>query len=84
MFNLDEKHFPDPMTVDFDRPRVPNASFGIGIHFCIGAPLARLELRLFLEEWLKRIPDFRVKAGTAIQLRTGITMAYQQLPIEWN
>jgi cytochrome P450 len=84
MFNFDEEQFPDSMTVDFDRKRAAHLSFGTGIHFCVGNFLARAELRIFIEEWLKRIPDFRVKPGATIQYRPGINIAYDQLPLEWN
>jgi cytochrome P450 family 142 subfamily A polypeptide 1 len=58
--NRDEDVFPDSMT--FDSARAPNehVAFGFGPHFCLGASLARLELRVFFEEVLVRIPDLRL------------------------
>ena len=58
--NRDEDVFPDSMT--FDSARTPNehVAFGFGPHFCLGASLARLELRVFFEEVLVRIPDLRL------------------------
>jgi len=64
---IDERLYKQPFTVDFDRPENFHAngqpahnSFGNGPHKCVGAPLARAELTIFLQEWLKRIPDFRL------------------------
>ncbi|MFL5349180.1 MAG: cytochrome P450 [Hyalangium sp.] len=52
--NRDESHFPDADRFDIDRPGPQNLPFGFGIHFCLGAPLARLEVRLGLEALLSR------------------------------
>lgn len=59
--NRDPDAFPDPGKLRLDRERVRHMSFGFGIHTCPGAPLARLELRVALEELLRRIPDLRVE-----------------------
>ncbi len=83
MFNLDDRQFPDPLKVDFNRKRGQHISFGNGIHFCIGAFLARAELRIFIQSWLERIPDFSVRPGAAITYRRGITVAYNALPLVW-
>lgn len=63
--SLDERLYDDPFAVDFDRPenftesgQPAHNTFGNGPHKCVGAPLARAEMKIFLEEWLKRIPDF--------------------------
>lgn len=53
---IDERLYDDPLRVDFDRPPVPHNTFGNGPHKCVGAPLGRMELRVFLEEWSKRMP----------------------------
>jgi cytochrome P450 len=50
----------DPKTIDITRESVLHSAFGVGIHRCIGSNLARVELRTFLEEWLKRIPEWQV------------------------
>jgi cytochrome P450 len=81
MFNTDETRFPDAMTVDFRRPKNPHMTFGIGPHFCVGHFLARQELRVFLEEWLKIIPDFRVAPDANIAYRTGVTLGLTHLPL---
>ena len=58
--NLDPKKFTDPFTFKPDRAEAPNLSFGAGIHFCIGAPLARLELNIVLPLLFKRLPGIRI------------------------
>jgi cytochrome P450 len=55
--NRDESVFPDPDHFDPSRDPNPHFSFGLGIHFCLGASLARMELRVALEELLTRFPD---------------------------
>lgn len=57
--NVDPQAFPDPLTVDFSR-RANHIVFASGTHRCLGSHLARLEMRLAVEEFLKRIPDYSV------------------------
>ncbi|MGV1803273.1 cytochrome P450 [Agrobacterium vitis] len=61
--NLDPRKFPDPLTFKPQRSEGANLSFGAGIHFCIGAPLARLELSLVLPLLFQRLPGLAL-AGT--------------------
>jgi len=84
MYNFDDAIFPDPMKVDFERKRSAHMSLGTGIHFCVGAFLARMELEVFIRTWLDRIPEFWVAEGADIQYRLGINMAYQELPLSWD
>ena len=58
--NLDPAKFSDPLAFKPDRNEAPNLSFGAGIHFCIGAPLARLELNIVLPILFKRLPGLRM------------------------
>ncbi|WP_288430084.1 cytochrome P450 [uncultured Agrobacterium sp.] len=58
--NLDPQKFTDPLTFKPDRAEAPNLSFGAGIHFCIGAPLARLELNIVLPLLFQRLPGLRL------------------------
>lgn len=59
--NVDPQKFSAPDTFKPDRDEGPNVSFGAGLHFCIGAPLARLELRLSLPILFRRLPGMRFK-----------------------
>jgi len=56
--NRDPRFIADPNRVVLDRKENRHAAFGLGIHRCIGSNLARMELKVAVEEWLKRIPDF--------------------------
>ncbi|WP_375482355.1 cytochrome P450 [uncultured Mycobacterium sp.] len=62
--NRDEKTFPRPYDIDFHRADNRHISFGMGVHRCLGSHLARLEMQVLYEEWHKRIPDYRITAGT--------------------
>ena len=62
--NRDEGVFPDANRFRVDRRPNPHVAFGIGNHFCLGANLARLELRIMLEELVRRLPDVRLAPGT--------------------
>ncbi|MFA7603808.1 MAG: cytochrome P450 [Novosphingobium sp.] len=81
--NFDPDVFPNPREVDFDRPRKTILAFTVGVHSCMGAHLARLEVKIALQEWLKRIPEFSVKPGTHIEYRPGGVVGPEHLPLEW-
>lgn len=81
---LDERRYPDPMTVNFDRADTKHLGFGRGPHQCIGAFLARTELRVFITEWLKRIPDFEIEPGAMPIMKAGKTNALFHLPLVWQ
>src|SRR5581483_12240356 len=81
---LDERRYPDPFSVDFDRADKRHLVFGRGPHQCIGAFLARTELLVFLREWLARIPDFRVAEGTRPTLIPGKTCGMRSLRLSWD
>ena len=84
LHGLDEDEYEDPLTVNFKRAAGSHGSFGYGPHRCPGSLLARTELKIFLEEWLKRIPDFRVKPGAAVLTSCGMVNGLLQLPLEWD
>jgi cytochrome P450 len=70
--NLDDAEFPDAGKVQWDREGNRHLSFGGGIHRCLGSHLARLELRIALREWHRRIPDYQVKPGATLEYTPGI------------
>jgi cytochrome P450 len=62
--NHDQHVFPEPDRIDLERENASrHLSFGLGIHFCIGAPLARLEAKIVLEELTSRLPEMRLTEG---------------------
>ena len=70
--NCDEDEFPDGDLVRFDRDVNPHIAFGGGIHRCLGSHLARMELRVALREWHKRIPDYEIEDGHTLVYTPGI------------
>jgi cytochrome P450 len=81
MFNMDETKFSDALSVNLERARNQHLTFGIGPHFCVGHFLARHELRVFLEEWLPIISDFRVFPDAQVRYRKGLTLGLINLPL---
>ncbi|RKT14170.1 cytochrome P450 [Paraburkholderia sp. RAU2J] len=84
LHGLDDRKFNDPLTVDFSRPTPIHSTFGNGAHRCPGSFLARVELKVFLQEWLKRIPEFRVKPGEKAGVHGGVNGTLYHLPLEWD
>jgi cytochrome P450 len=82
-YNLDPEVYADPLTVDWDRPIKGLCTFGHGVHRCPGAVLGRSELIIVLEEWLSRIPEFEVAAGTEVPVQGGIVAKVLSLPLTW-
>jgi cytochrome P450 len=79
--NRDPAMFPDADKVMIDRKQNPHAAFGLGIHRCIGSNLARMEMTVAIEEWLKRIPDFRLDPAGKVAFSEGTVRGPRQLPI---
>jgi cytochrome P450 len=77
----DERHFADPDRFDIHRTIDHHLSFGYGVHFCLGAALARLEGRVALEEVLRRFPEWTVDKGNAVALHTSTVRGYSELPV---
>jgi cytochrome P450 len=77
----DERTFPDADRFDIHRQMDHHVSFGYGIHFCLGAALARLEGRIALEETLRRFPEWTVDLDQAVPLHTSTVRGYTKLPI---
>jgi cytochrome P450 len=74
----------DWLAVDFRRSRMAHTTFGAGPHFCLGAMLARAEIRIFLEEWLPRIPDFAIAEGATLKVQVGAAAMIPSLPLVWG
>ncbi len=84
LHNLDERKFFDPMAVDFGRTIKNHLGFGTGIHRCLGAQLARVELRVLLQEWLPRIPEFRIGDQAPVIFKSGRINSVHSLPLAWS
>jgi cytochrome P450 len=82
--NFDPDVFPNPLEVDFDRPRRTILAFTVGVHSCMGSHLARLELKIALQEWLQRIPQFAVKQDAQIVYRPGGVVGPESVPLVWK
>lgn len=79
--NRDGRAFDDPGAVRFDRDQGANLLYGAGIHVCLGAPLARLELRIALEELLARTTAIALDAAAPPQRETYPSNGFQALPV---
>jgi cytochrome P450 len=79
--NRDPAMFPDADKVVIDRKENRHAAFGLGIHRCIGSNLARMEMIVAIEEWLKRIPDFRLDPAGKVTWSEGTVRGPRQLPV---
>jgi cytochrome P450 len=79
--NRDERKFPNADSFDITRRIDRHLSFGYGVHFCLGAPLARLEARVALEEVIKRFPTWQVDYAHAKQARTATVRGWERLPV---
>jgi cytochrome P450 len=80
--NRDERRYPDPDRFDIHRKTASHVAFGYGVHFCLGAALARLEGRVVLEEVLKRFPEWEVDWDNAVQAHTSTVRGWQKLPVK--
>jgi cytochrome P450 len=81
--NSDDAEFTAPRDCDFDREANRHLAFGGGPHRCLGSNLARVELRVALQEWHRRIPEYRIVDGTHLSYSPGIRQA-AALPITWS
>jgi cytochrome P450 len=79
--NRDERHFADADRFDIRHAPRPHLSFGHGLHFCLGAALARMEARVALEEVLKRWPDWQVDYDNAVRAHTASVRGWARLPV---
>jgi cytochrome P450 len=81
--NRDEEVFPEPHRFDIRRANArKQLTFGNGVHFCLGAPLARLEMKIVFEEFSKRFPKMRlVQPDTAQHMHTFVFRAPDALQV---
>jgi cytochrome P450 len=79
--NRDDRKFPDADRFDIHRKIDRHAAFGYGVHFCMGAALARIEGRIALDEVLNRFPSWRVDYDNAEQARTSTVRGWERLPV---
>lgn len=80
--NRDPERYSDPLEVDLRRKTSNHIAFGSGPHRCLGSHLARLELTVAIEEWHRRIPDYRIAAGQDLE-QTGNMYGIKSLRLEW-
>jgi len=83
LHGLDERRYPQPLQLNFKRSRNLHAAFGSGPHRCPGSFLARMELKIFLEQWLERIPDFHIAPGQQPRTSSGPVNGVLYLPLAW-
>ncbi|MDY7229170.1 cytochrome P450 [Hyalangium rubrum] len=83
--NHDETQVEHPERFDLHRDNPPNLTWGRGLHFCIGAQLARLELRVGIEQLLERIPDMRLVPGQDVGYQYDLPLLrnIRRLHVEW-
>jgi cytochrome P450 len=79
--NRDDRHFPDADRFDIRRTIDHHLSFGYGLHFCLGAALARLEGRVALDEVLDRFPDWEVDWAHSERAHTSTVRGWDRLPV---
>ena len=82
--NRDPAHFPDPDRFDIEREPNRHLAFGHGVHFCVGAPLARLEARIALPMVLEQLQGLRRVEGVPINVQTGLVFVIRSLPVTFQ
>ena len=79
--NRDPEAFPDADEVIIDREINRHVAFGAGIHRCAGSNLARMEMRVAVEEWLARIPEFELDPSREVTWAGGQVRGPRELPV---
>lgn len=80
--NRDEREYPEPDEFIWNRPIQRTLAFGRGQHFCLGFHVARLEIAVMIEEWLRRVPDYRIIDGAALRPPSSFQWGWSKLPVE--
>jgi cytochrome P450 len=81
--NRDPNVFENPDLVDLEREKNPHIAFGVGIHRCAGSNLARMEMKVAIQEWLKRIPDYKLENAEAVTWAGGQVRGPRQMMVTW-
>jgi hypothetical protein len=81
--NRDPRVFENPDKVILDREKNPHIAFGVGIHRCAGSNLARMEMKVSIQEWLKRIPDFKLENPDTVTWAGGQVRGPRLMPVVW-
>jgi len=79
--NFDEEVFADPLRFDIGRDPNPHLAFGHGIHLCLGANLARLEARIFFEEFFRSFADIEV-SSEPVFIRSNLIHGFKEMPVQ--
>jgi cytochrome P450 len=79
--NRDERRYPDPDRFDIRRDLSQHLTFGYGLHYCLGAALARLEGRVALDEILNRFPDWEIDYDSVAMAPTSTVRGWQSMPV---
>jgi cytochrome P450 len=80
--NRDEREYPEPDEFIWNRPIARSLAFGRGQHFCIGYHLARLEIDVMLQEWLRRVPEYAIRGESATRLPSSFQWGWNKIPVE--
>ena len=79
--NRDEREYPDPEAFIWDRRIERSLAFGRGQHFCLGYHLARVEIAVMLEEWLRRVSEYRIDEAAARRPPSSFQWGWNNLPV---
>jgi len=80
--NRDEREYPEPDEFVWNRPIRRSLAFGRGQHFCLGYHLARLEVAVLLQEWLRRVPEYAIQSDAATRLPSSFQWGWNKIPVE--
>ena len=82
--NLDPRAFPDPLMVDLEREPNPHVTFAAGIHHCLGTHLARMELTAALDQFHRRIPEYKLDTSVELHFESVPIRMVSPLPLIWS
>ena len=83
ILGVDDRQNKDPYTIDFDREISQHLLFSSGPHRCVGSHLARLEIRVFLEEWVRTFRQFGIKDNARVETAGGVVWRPIAVPLVW-